>query len=84
MATIQQFQDVLKDKTNQLIVEYSIGKDLIERIKEGGGEWKVRDDNDIYEFINIPFELEKELKNKMRLGEERIRKIRQQWTFIIR
>lgn len=84
MATIQQFQDVLKDKTNQLIVEYSIGKDLIERIKEGGGEWKVRDDKDIYEFINIPFELEKELKNKMRLGEERIRKIGQQWTFIIR
>lgn len=83
MATIKEFQDVLKSKSNRLLIEQSLGKNLISRIESGGGSWKIHDSKNIYEFINVPIDLKPELDEKLLHAQQRINDVEQQWKVLI-
>ncbi|SES02863.1 hypothetical protein [Pedobacter rhizosphaerae] len=84
MATITQFQAALKEKSKRLLVEHSLGKNLIDKIESAGGRWTAKEGSDFYEFNDVPAELKPELDKKLRSAQQRLHDMDQQWHQLIR
>ena len=75
MATIGQFQNTLKNKAKRNLIEHELGKDLIHRIELAGGELKLSNGKEAFEFVNVSEDLQTELEKKI----PAVQKGLQQW-----
>ncbi|RZJ40030.1 MAG: hypothetical protein EOO19_16145 [Chryseobacterium sp.] len=74
MATIGQFQNELRNKAKRHLIEHEIGKDLIQRIMSTGGELKLTNGNDSFEFLNISPDLQPELEKRIPIVQQGLQK----------
>lgn len=65
MGTIRQFQNNLRNKAKRNLIEQELGKDLLHRIELAGGELKIYNGQESFEFLNITPDLQVELEKKI-------------------